>query len=64
MSGIWMTFFFCPRDAGRYGVQSDACMIILRAPVLNAIRAKRRSVVLSVDLTGWRYGLMQQAPPE
>ncbi len=64
MSAIWMTFFFCPRGAGRYGVLSDGCMITLKTPVLNAIRTKRRSAVLNVDLTGSAYGLMQRGPPE
>lgn len=58
MSGIWMTFFFCPSVVSRYGVQSDVCMITLKTPVLNTIRTKHRPIVLS-----WAYGLMQRGPP-
>lgn len=64
MSGIWPTFFFCPRGAGRYGALSDGCMITLRTPVLNVIRTKHRSVGLNAALTGWMSGLMQRGPPE
>ncbi len=64
MSAIWMTFFFCPRGAGRYGALSDGCMITLRTPALNAIRTKHRSAGLSVALTGWASGLIQRGPLE
>lgn len=63
MSGTWTIFFFCPRGAGHYVVLSDGCMIILRTLVLNAIRTKHMSVVLSAGLIGWACGLMQRAPP-